>query len=137
MNCIKAIAHSRFCMSSNVPALPQNGRSHEVWQLFRESRDPLRRTNVQAQRAAPIFKNGLDAQRDILARHGLGADGHGGRGKRRGSQVARRLQLEPNVVRGATLESIGERLALEQLNELRQMQDERKSDLRSRLTSGI
>ena len=92
----------------------------------------LKLTEEQIAAAGPIVRVGAVRQLEVLRKYGI-EDLSGLGNKRLGLRTARKLGRELDVVRGETADALAAILTDEQMATYREMQDERRREIRKRI----
>lgn len=122
-----------FLVLSSPLSHANDKRAEQLEQYVLEAKDRMQLTDDQLDRIAPILGESIDKQRDILAQYGIDPDSSSEASRKIRFRDARAMKKALDEVRSATLESLGDLLTTEQLEEFIEMQDERRAAVRSRL----
>ena len=98
-----------------------------------EARGRLHLTDDQIEQIKPILRAGVEAQMEVLQKHGIDLRNRTGANKRLGFRTLRRLGRDLDAVRTQTIEKLDTVLTDEQIKEYKKIQEERKQAMRKRL----
>ena len=111
----------------------QAAQLEQLRERLQEARERLALTDQQRDQVRPILAAGLEAQREVLAEHGIDLLAPAEERPRLNLRQLRALGADLDAVRAETLAALAEVLTAEQLETYRELQDERRQELRDRL----
>ena len=111
----------------------QAARLEQLQERLQEARDRLALTDQQREQVRPILAAGFQAQRAVLAEHGIDLLAPAEERPRLNLRQLRALGADLDAVRADTLAALAEVLTADQLQTYRELQDERRQELRERL----
>jgi hypothetical protein len=111
-------------------------RSAQFEERLEQTRVRLNLTDAQLELMAPALEESMATQQSILASYGIDLEDSRGPSTGLRPREAMALRRDLQSVREETLEILGGILTEEQLEEFRQIQEERSSEMRERIRGG-
>ena len=119
-----------------VSAADTSERRAQAQQQIEEIKTRLNLTEEQKARVTPIFEKSMKKRQSILKRYGIDLENReANSGKEIGFRTARKLKKEMEEARAKTLTELQSVLTDVQLTEYKKIQEEMRSQMRSRLMS--
>jgi hypothetical protein len=98
-----------------------------------EAKARLELSDEQVEQVKPVMEAAIEAQRSVLTRYGIDLEAEGGPENQLSMREARKLKKDLSKVREETLEQLDDILTDEQLDEFREMQEEKRQEMKSRI----
>ena len=111
-------------------------RPTQFEERLEQTRVRLNLTDAQLERMAPALEESMATQQSILASYGIDLEDSRGPSTGLRPRDAMALRRDLQAVREETLEILGGILTEEQLEEFRQIQEERSTEMRERIRGG-
>ncbi|MEL7538817.1 MAG: hypothetical protein AAFM91_17355 [Pseudomonadota bacterium] len=106
-----------------------------IEQHMANTRERLSLSDAQVEQMAPIIEKSVAEQQEILLKYGVDPSNPGGASTSIGFRKARSMRHELEAVRETTVRSLEGILTAEQLAEFNLMQEERRAEMRKRMTA--
>ena len=120
---------------STSPAIAQTETDQvsQFEQRIAETKTRLNLSDEQIEDIKPILKTSFEAKAAVLNEYGIDLENGTGSGEKLGFRKARKLGKEMNAINENTVDELQNILTPEQLSEYKELQEERRSELRAKI----
>lgn len=122
-----------FALTASPPSLAQTGPDPE--QRMEEVTSRLGLSDEQVEQLAPVLEKSRAAQQEILSKYGIDLESGSGPSQKLGMRNGRAMRQELDVVRSDMLAEVEGILTNEQFEAFKQIQEERRAEMRERVRS--
>jgi len=118
-------------ITASPAAQAEEDRAAQFEERIAETKARLNLSDEQVEQLTPILKAGFEAQMAVFEKNGIDLEnGDPNNRKKLGFRAARKLRKEMDAVRANTLDEVEEILSDEQFSEYKEIQAERKKEMR-------